>query len=389
MLFKNELIIFVYLLNQTRFIMKSSQILFKTCFLFFLLIAFACSNEAKKAEVCTQNQVVNLNDIDFFMCQQMQFSTLTEYYRGNEKKYELKEIAMDKSEPTKITKTKVLLGSIELIEEGMNRFLKMVNELKTRVSPNSKVENPHWMIQDITKPFRTGINAISGKKLILNESILKDYEAFKAEVLVFRKVLVENAVAKSNEDKQVVFQDPNIINNLEVNEIGWILDTALEKGNVSLDDREAIRKMYIELTNLANISPSNIKSPSEFLGLLLSIENGVFSTRADAFSLIRSRIGGCGLIVDRIKVFVDSPRSCIEGEEFIVKAYIGVYSESLTPEATINQGEIDKIENGCVVYKVRANKKNEMQISGTLTTFNKSGIPISLPWKKTIKVLSK
>ncbi len=185
------------------------------------------------------------------------------------------------------------------------------------------------------------------------------------------------------------FVDPNIASFSSYEEFNRKMENAFLYSNVAQDDKESIRKIFMALTKMISQEPSNLNSPIDYFNYLLSIERGVLAARADAASLIRMRVGGCDCYgIDKFITLVDFPSVGLEGDTVDVSAFFAGYDSDKVITGTINGKPFETSEGGMVKHKIIIPKnKSELKLKGTLTIVNKSSVPNTEEWKKTIQIL--
>jgi gliding motility-associated protein GldM len=124
------------------------------------------------------------------------------------------------------------------------------------------------------------------------------------------------------------------------------------------------------------------------LASLSSMQKEILTARADAVSLIRQRVGGGEYAFNSIMAIAHGPEVANAGEEIDLQVLMVAYDSDKQPVVKMNGAELpkDQIHDGKGYINVKGSG-SEMKLSGTITILNKSGIPKTLPWEKTVKIM--
>jgi hypothetical protein len=350
----------------------------------------------------------------------IQVANINEYGRGEEKKFDLKEVAEDKSVPDAQKKAIALLKVVDQIDKKTADQIKYIDKLKLDIlkecGENINQTGPEFIItkpadsKEPLRPIRMNLMKVDGKDKYDEPmhvmGIAEDIKRPKGEGIKlwdsynnYRKELTELVASSSSTDeKKYSFKDPKINSFKDYKELNGKLDKAMT--NVAPDDAEAIKKIYASLTKqeLWDLEEADLKgvhwigktfdhSPSvAAIASLSSLQKEILTARADAVALIRSRVGGGEYSFNKIMPLAYGPEIANNGEEIEVQVLMAAFDSDKQPTVTVNGGSLRETKDGKGFITARGGG-NEVRLSGTITILNKSGIPKTLPWEKTIKIM--
>jgi hypothetical protein len=352
----------------------------------------------------------------------IQISNLNEYGRGEEKRLDLKEVAEDKSNPEAMKKAKVLMAVVDKIDKMTIDQVKLLDGLKMEIlekcGENVKEVGPEFIVtkayseKDPLKPIRMNLMKVDGKDkydepmdvMGIADDIkrptgngLKMWDSY----MKFRGDLT-SLIAESSSTKEgkFSFKDPNVRNFKDISEVSSILDKAMK--NVAPDDKDMLKKIYMSLTKkeLDDMHEGEIKdvhwigrtfdhSPSvAAIASLSSLQKEILTARADAVALIRLRVGGGEYSFNKIMALAYGPEVVNQNEEVKLEVLMAAFDSDKQPAVTMSGTSIskDNIRDG-KAYIVTKSGSTEMNLSGTITILNKSGVAKTLPWSKKIQVM--
>ena len=358
----------------------------------------------------------------------IQTANITELFRGDEKKQELKETAQDDSNPERAAKAaKYLLAVKEIdkmtsdrIKEIDNLKLQILNEIGEDVESVSDEENilrSRYDEQNPLKPLRMNLVHVNGKdkyddpmRIMIGDDIknpkgkgielwnsLNNYRNELTEKIAASQIKVEPN-GKLVFDKKFNFKAPNINTFKDQKDLNSQLKKALEASNVHLDDKNDILEIYRSLTK-AEFSEVNHESGIHWMGKtfdhspavaaiasLSSMQKEILAARAQAISLIRNRVGGGEYSFNKIMPLAYGPEVVNQNDEFEVEVLMVAYDSDKQPVVTYDGAEINDVKDGKGRVKVKASG-NSMELNGTVSIINKSGVKKTMPWTKSVTVM--
>ena len=350
----------------------------------------------------------------------IQISNLNEYGRGEEKRLDLKEVSEDKSNPETMKKAIALMAVVNQVDKMTAERIKLIDDMKleilTKCGENTAQVGPGNIItkaysaKDPLKPTRMDLMRVEGKDKYDEPmdvmGIADDIKNPKGNGIKlwnsyndYRKDLTQ-LIAKSSStaEKQYSFSDPKINNFKDFADIRKQLEKSLK--NVAPDDMEALVTIYSSLTKQekADMDEGEIKqvhwigrtfdhSPSvAALASLSSMQKEILTARANAVALIRGRVGGGEYSFNKIMALAYGPEVANAGDEVSVEVLMAAFDSDKQPTVTVTGGTLKETKDG-KGYVVAKAGSTEMNLSGTITIMNKSGIPKTMPWTKKVTIM--
>ncbi len=367
---------------------------------------------------------VSKSILDAFVAieENIQIANENEYQRGYEKKTNLKEVAEDKSNPDLQKKAKKLMETVEQIDKITAERIKEIDDLKLQILKEcgediTSVGTKESIIfkkypDNPLKPIRMKLEHVSGKDKYdepMHIMIGEDIKSPKGKGLElwnnynkYRKDLCEliaSSVVVEPGQKKFFFKAPDINDFKDMADLNQKIDKAIEASNVNQDDKEAIKKIYGSLTKLERSEVHEVKgvhwigktfdhSPSvAALASLSSMQKEILTARADAVALIRNRVGGGEYSFNKIMALAYGPDLANTGDEIEVQVLMAAYDSDKKPEVSVQGATVSEIKDGKGYIRTKVSGSNEMTLKGSITIKNKSGIPKTEPWEKTIKIM--
>ena len=369
---------------------------------------------------------VSKSILDAFVAieENIQIANENEYQRGQEKYFDLKEVSEDKSQKDLMEKAKKLMVTINKIDEITAKRVKLIDDIKLEIlkacgEDVTSVGTPESIVirayntKEPLKPTRMNLDKVNGKDKYddpmrimgidkdikrptgQGAELWKSYNDYRSELteLIAGSVIVEKG------QKAFFFKAPAINEFKDFKDLGQKIDKAIESSNVNMDDKEAIKKIYQSLTKQEFSTVHDLKgvhwigktfdhSPSvAALASLSSMQKEILTARADAVSLIRSRVGGGEYSFNKIMALAYGPELANNGDEIEVQVLMAAFDSDKQPEVTVNGGSVSETRDGKGYIRMKASGTSEMRLTGQITIKNKSGIPKTMDWEKTIKIM--
>ena len=368
---------------------------------------------------------VSKSILDAFVAieENIQISNENEFTRGDEKKANLKEVALDKTNPDLMKKATQLMQSVEAIDKITAERIKLIDDIKLKIleacGEDIKTIGPGHIIENMNKnnalkPIRMKLDHVEGKdkyddpmRIMIGDDIKRpdpkgdgmklwnSYNGFRKELT---ELIASSVVVTDPNQKKFFFKAPSINTFKDFSDLNKQIDKAIASSNVSMDDREAIKKIYGSLTKQEYSEVHDVKgvhwigktfdhSPSvAALASLSSMQNEILTARADAVSLIRLRVGGGEYSFNKIMALAYGPELVNANDDVVVEVLMAAYDSDKAPTVTLSGQNVEEVKDGKGFVRTKAGG-SEMVLSGEITIKNKSGIPKTLPWTKTIKVM--
>ncbi|MCC6701648.1 MAG: hypothetical protein IT221_08990 [Fluviicola sp.] len=350
----------------------------------------------------------------------IQISNLNEYGRGEEKRSDLKEVAEDKTAPDVQKKAKKLLEVVDKIDKMTAEQIKMIDDMKSEIlttcgediaktGEGAIIVTP-YNAKEPLRPARMNLMHVEGKdkydEPMLVMGIAEDlknpsgngkklWDSYNK----YRTDLTELiAASSSTPEKKYSFKDPKINKYKDFKDLKSQLEKSLK--TAAPDDQEAMIKIYQSLTKQERVKMEENEegevhwigktfdhSPSvAALASLSSLQKEILTARADAVALVRGRVGGGEYSFNKIMALAYGPEVANQNEEVEVQVLMAAFDSDKQPIVTVNGGALRETKEGKGFVTVKG-AGAEINLTGTITILNKSGIPKTLPWEKTIQIM--
>lgn len=368
---------------------------------------------------------VSKSILDAFVAieENIQISNENEFARGQEKYAALKEVSEDKTQKDLQVKAQKLMKTVEQIDKITAERIKFIDDLKLQIletcgedvktigTPESIVTKA-YDAKDPLKPTRMNLMHVNGKdkydepmQIMIGAEITnpqgkgmdlwKSYNGYRKELteLIAGSVIVEKGT------KAYFYKAPEINKFKDFKDLNTQIDKSIAASNVAQDDKEAIKKIYASLTKLERSEVHEVPnvhwigktfdhSPSvAAIASLSSMQKEILTARADAVSLIRSRVGGGEYSFNKIMALAYGPDLANNGDEIELQVLMAAYDSDKQPEVTVQGASVSEIKDGKGYIRTKASGSSEMTLKGTITIKNKSGVPKTENWEKTIKIM--
>lgn len=353
----------------------------------------------------------------------IQISNVNEYGRGEEKRMDLKEVAEDKTNPEAMKKAISLLKVVAQVDKMTAENIKMIDDLKLEILKKcgEKVDQTGeefiitkpYSDKEPLRPARMNLMKVDGKDkydepmdvMGIAEDLKRptgngvklwdSYNKYRADLCA---LIASSSSTTGKEAKKYSFADPKINTFKDFADIRKQLDKAIK--TVAPDDQEALVKIYSSLSKNERIddAEADLKglhwigktfdhSPSvAALASLSSLQKEILTARADAVALIRGRVGGGEYSFNKIMAFAYGPEVANQNEEVEVQVLMAAFDSDKQPKVTVSGGTLRETKEGKGFVTTKGSS-GELNLSGTITILNKSGIPKTLPWEKRIQIM--
>lgn len=384
---------------------------------------------------------VSKSIIDAFVAieENIQISSQNEHARGLEKLMELEEKYKSGDTPEIKAKAKKLLDYIALIDKETAKQIQYLDALKMEILTEIKEEpaklkpGPESIIMVgfdknfPLKPIRMNLAHVTNKDKydesmrifgIAKNMKKPDVYACKSpeakgakggielwnQMNAYRGKLCELLVASSSNDSvKYSFVDPKIVAFKDLTDLQKKVKDGLKKSKINGDDVQDVEKIYKALTKNEMLEdehePGGVHwlaktfnhAPSvAAIASISSIQKEILTARADAVSLIRSRLGGGEYSFNKI-VGLAFPESAVlnPGDQFEVTVMMAAFDSDKQPIVKPQGGSVSGVADGRATLKMTAPSQGEMVIKGTVGIANKRGEIKEMPYETKIQVATK
>jgi hypothetical protein len=382
-------------------------IIFVTCF-------FSCSNNDDKSVL---NALVSAEE-------SIQITNAFEYARGEEKKAQLEEMAIDVSQNPLKEKVKAIMIDVDKIEKMTSEMISFLDQIKFDImvdcgesitkdgknpSGNNIVSKPYDKSKTPCKPTRMNLmyckelDKINEPMSVLGVGKGSASPSGNAKIIwekynQFRNDLTDILVkSTSTPEKAYSIKTKDILEFKDVADLGKKVDVMFKSGNVPSDEFHEIKNIYISLSKneINKVNNDEVhwvektwgNNPQIAALLSLSIlQREILTARAEAISLIRSRIASCNFSFNKVMALAAGPLSAKKGEEVELKVLMTAFSEDKQPVVTVNGGKVKEVKDGVATIVAKVIGGSEMKLSGTISIAKKSGEMKTENWEHVIKI---
>lgn len=374
---------------------------------------------------------VSKSILDAFVAieENMQEANLTELFRGNEKRSEIVENSIDKSNPQRAKKAKLFLETIKDIDAMTAKRIHMIDQLKIQLLEDCGEDistvggNTAILLEKFNtnspqiKPVRMNLENVQGKDkydeamhLLIGEDIKKpagkgmelwnSFLNFRTEITekVAASHLKIDAQGKALSDKTYFFKAPKITKFEDQKDLNNQLKKALKASNVHKDDEAVLLDIFSSLSKNERSTVHDVAevhwigktfdhSPSvAAIASLSSLQKDILSARTKAITLIRNRMGIGEYSFNKIIPLAYGPEVVNANEEFTIEVLMAAFDSDKQPEVIYNGETISEVRDGKGYLKMQA-QGSTMNLNGTISIRNKSGIKKTMEWNKTVHVM--
>ncbi len=374
---------------------------------------------------------VSKSVLDAFVAieENIQRGNITQFERGDAARkdlvQEMNTTLDDEAGKAKKIKIKQYLDLIAKIDKETGSMIKFIDDIKMKILEksgenvkdfgNKKLDKIIWIKYNSKKPLlpiRMNLQAVEAKDQfdvpmheIIGSEIktldpTKDGSKLWKKFNAYRKFIVETTGSYKEGDNAkwiVKVKDINtFIDNTDLTkQINKMFSAPGNK--VNKEDLAALSSIYEELTkqelnlhgeqeNIHWMSKTFDHSPLVgAIASLSSLENDILAARAKAVNLLKSKVTTGEYSFNKIQELVSGPGVATAGEPIELKVTMAAYDSDNNPVVT-GPGSIT-IENGIGTVKTTAANNGEMNLSGTVTIYNKAGVPKQRPWTWKVQIV--
>lgn len=374
---------------------------------------------------------VSKSILDAFVAieENIQKANIVQVDRGDGFYGDVKEEIQAAKGPDNVAKKKKLeyvLGQMEKIDKETASMIEFIDKLKIEIL-NTAGENTSaykdkdhtnilWKKSDKVKPARMWLAAVQGMDkydepmlvMGINEDIKNPkgngIELWK-KLNDYRTKIVELAGTYQMPGSDKKFSiSPKAINDFESN--AKLVDevTKMVKGSKAnlKEDQQVLIDLYVGLTKLEKNEVHDMKDV-HWVGMtfdhaplvagiaaLSSLQQDILSARALALAHYKSKVSTGEYSFNKIVPLAYGPVVANAGDDIELKVMMAAFDSDNQPKVTVKGFEggdnVSYPGNGTGVVKVKAGGST-MELSGTVSIKNKSGVPKTEPWNHTIIIM--
>lgn len=371
---------------------------------------------------------VSKSILDAFVAieENIQKANLTELFRGDERKDQLMESAVDTTNPERARKAKLLQEVVAEIDKMTSQRIELLDQVKLEIleACGEDVDTKGGDLSILTesgkrtnalKPLRMNLENVQGQdkydevmQILIGEDICRPQgrgmEIWKS-LLAYRRDLTEKIASSQlgvdgvkGFDKNYSFKAPSINSFKSQEDLDQQIRKSLKRSRVHPEDEAMILEIYKSLTKEEFSTVHDVDKVHWIgktfdhapvvaaLASLSSLQNDILSARADALTLIRNRVTGNDFSFNKVFAMAHGPEVVNVGEEVKMSIMMVAYDSDKQPVVTMNGQTVQEVMDGQGRVSFKA-QGQEMLMQGTVSVKTKSGLVKTLPWEKKITVM--
>jgi hypothetical protein len=360
----------------------------------------------------------------------IQVANENEFARGEEKKGQLEEVAKAGDNPQVRDKAKAFMKEVDKIEAMSAEMISFLDgckleimtacqELVTKDGKNAPgvteheglITKPYDKSKTPCKPIRMNLAHCQGMDkydepmfvMGISESV-KDPKKKGKELWEkynkFRNDITDLVVkSASTPEKPYSLKSKDILEFKDIEDLNKKVDAMFKSGKLPTDEYDEIKKIYMALCK--NEKYEVHEEPGvhwvgktwdhnpQVAGLasLSALQKEVLTARADAISLIRSRVGGGDYSFNKVMSLATGPLIANEGDEVELKVLMAAFDSDKQPVVTVSGGKVKETKDGAATVVANVSGSGEMKLTGTVAIAKKSGEMKRENWEHTIKIM--
>ncbi len=361
----------------------------------------------------------------------IQVANENEFARGEEKKGQLEEVAKSGDNAQVRDKAKAFMKEVDKIEKMTAEMIVFFDECKleimtacqelvTKDGKNAPgvteheglIIKPYDKAKTPCKPIRMNLAHCQGMDkydepmfvMGISESV-KDPKKKGKELWEkynkFRNELTDLVVkSASTPEKPYSVKTKDIVEFKDIEDLSKKVDAMFKSGKLPTDEYDEIKKIYMALCK--NEKYEVHEEPGvhwvgktwdhnpQVAGLasLSALEKEILTARADAISLIRSRVGGGDYSFNKVMSLATGPLIANSGDEVELKVLMAAFDSDKQPVVTVSGGgKVKETKDGAATVVANVSGSGEMKLTGTVAIAKKSGEMKKENWEHTIKIM--
>lgn len=336
---------------------------------------------------CSETTKLQSNDARIQMFEELQNFLKIEIYRGNERKFMMHEVLSDR---TNSDGRKMGDFYIETSEKADKLILPIIEDIDKLKQGMFKYK---WEWYRIGSKKRSQMEDVNKFVYDLKEKTLcaipysMSLSKVDASIILLRSKLSQLMIRQHRNEEKWNFKDPQITTFLDKNDLNLKIEKAILSSNVSFDDRECLKQLYIILTELAYLEKPNDFSPYDFFAYLTTIQTKLASARALFLELVNSRYTYCGFIFRDIRPLIQGPNYLKKDEEGIFEVSIAVADDDLHPHAIINGQAITEYKDNKALFRVKYSGNDKLILNGTVGIKYPTGVYRQMPFERIVNFI--
>ena len=360
----------------------------------------------------------------------IQVANENEFARGEEKKGQLEEVAKAGESPQVRDKAKAFMKEVDKIEAMSAEMIKFFDDCKLeimiacqeQVTKEGKnvagvseheglIIKPYDKAKTPCKPIRMNLAHCQGMDkydepmfvMGISNSVKSPEKKGKElweKYNKFRNDLTDLVVkSASTSEKPYSVKCKDIDQFKDIEDLGKKVDAMFKTGKLPTDEYDEIKKIYMALCKNKEYEVHDEKGVHwvgktwdhnpQVAGLasLSALQKEILTARADAISLIRSRVGGGDYSFNKVMSLATGPLIANSGDEVELKVLMAAFDSDKQPEVTVSGGKVKETKDGSATVVATVSSGPEFKLNGTVSIAKKDGSKKTETWEHTIKVM--
>ena len=360
----------------------------------------------------------------------IQVANENEFARGEEKKGQLEEVAKAGESPQVRDKAKAFMKEVDKIETMSAEMIKFFDDCKLeimiacqeQVTKEGKnvagvseheglIIKPYDKAKTPCKPIRMNLAHCQGMDkydepmfvMGISNSVKSPEKKGKElweKYNKYRNDLTDLVVkSASTSEKPYSVKCKDIDQFKDIDDLGKKVDAMFKTGKLPTDEYDEIKKIYMALCKNKEYEVHDEKGVHwvgktwdhnpQVAGLasLSALQKEILTARADAISLIRSRVGGGDYSFNKVMSLATGPLIANSGDEVELKVLMAAFDSDKQPEVTVSGGKVKETKDGSATVVATVSSGPEFKLNGTVSIAKKDGSKKTETWEHTIKVM--
>jgi hypothetical protein len=360
----------------------------------------------------------------------IQVANENEFARGEEKKGQLEEVAKAGESPQVRDKAKAFMKEVDKIEAMSAEMIKFFDDCKLeimiacqeQVTKEGKnvagvseheglIIKPYDKAKTPCKPIRMNLAHCQGMDkydepmfvMGISNSVKSPEKKGKElweKYNKYRNDLTDLVVkSASTSEKPYSVKCKDIDQFKDIDDLGKKVDAMFKTGKLPTDEYDEIKKIYMALCKNKEYEVHDEKGVHwvgktwdhnpQVAGLasLSALQKEILTARADAISLIRSRVGGGDYSFNKVMSLATGPLIANSGDEVELKVLMAAFDSDKQPEVTVSGGKVKETKDGSATVVATVSSGPEFKLNGTVSIAKKDGSKKTETWEHTIKVM--
>lgn len=317
-----------------------------------------------------------------------------------EVKAELASVNYSNSYQLKKKKLQFVLNKMNEVDALTSDIIKKTSQFKTELLESagqdiSSVKDLDgnviiWQLynnQNPTLPLKLNLNAI--KQPIALKDAANYINSLKGDLSKFRKDIIEVCSNYTLGDSRFTFTLPEITIIEDQKSLEAQLSKIIEGSQANIvEDKYVLIDMFISLSSYRDYSIEDMSNVFEAICFINLFEQKILKARRLAMAHWKSKVSTGEYTFNKIAPMAIGPSVVGQGEDFEINVLLAAFDSNSQPIVTVegDKGAVSYPGNGQGLIKLKAGSET-MNLRGTISIINKSGIKKTVDWEHNVIVL--